>query len=72
MSALTSWATSAERRSLSPTRSSSTATVSFSGAADVSPADTAAGFRYAYDFNDDGTFDLGDGTYAGSVAAWAR
>src|SRR5262249_54878651 len=47
----------------------STATVSFSGAFDPSSADTAAGFRYAYDFNNDGTFDQGNGTYAGSGTA---
>jgi hypothetical protein len=36
---------------------------------DPSTADMAAGFRYSYDFNDDGTWDLGDGaTYAGSSA----
>ncbi len=42
------------------------ATVSFSNQADVSSTDAEAGFHYAYDFNNDGTFDLGDGTYAGS------
>jgi hypothetical protein len=46
-----------------------TATVSFTGVSDPSPADVAAGFRYSYDFDNDGTFDLGDGTYAGSVTA---
>ncbi len=40
--------------------------VNFTLPSDQSPADTGAGFRYAYDFNNDGTFDLGDGTYAGS------
>jgi hypothetical protein len=42
------------------------ATVTFSGASDPSSADTAAGFRYAFDTNHDGTYDVGDGTYAGS------
>jgi hypothetical protein len=36
--------------------------------ADPSAADQTAGFKYSYDFNDDGVWDLGDGTtYAGSV-----
>jgi hypothetical protein len=36
--------------------------------ADPSTADQKAGFKYSYDFNDDGVWDLGDGsTYAGSV-----
>jgi hypothetical protein len=42
------------------------ATVTFSGASDPSSADTAAGFRYAFDTDGDGTYDVGDGTYAGS------
>jgi hypothetical protein len=45
-------------------------TVSVTAVQDPSPADRAAGFRYSYDFNSDGTWDLGNGiTYAGSVAA---
>jgi hypothetical protein len=37
--------------------------------ADPSTADQKAGYKYSYDFNDDGVWDLGDGsTYAGSVA----
>src|SRR6185369_2221226 len=39
----------------------------FNGATDVSPADLAAGLHFAYDFENDGTFDIGDGTYAGSI-----
>src|SRR5205807_2401258 len=34
------------------------ATVSFSNQADPSLADRTAGFRYSYDFNNDGTFDV--------------
>jgi hypothetical protein len=49
-----------------PVNEGSTASVSFSGQFDPSAADTAAGFHYAYDFNNDGVFDVGDGTYAGS------
>src|SRR5581483_8998061 len=46
------------------------ATVSFSGQSDPSAADTAAGFRYSYDFDDDGTYEVGDGaSYAGSVTS---
>ncbi len=45
------------------------ATVRFSGATHASPATTAAGFRYAFDLDGDGKFDLGDGTYAGSVSS---
>ena len=44
------------------------AIVSFSDQFDPSAADTDEGFRYAYDFDNDGSFDVGDGTYAGSVA----
>ena len=35
-----------------------TATVSFTNVTDPTPADTAAGFKYSYDFNNDGTFDV--------------
>ena len=39
---------------------------------DPSTADTKAGIHYSYDFNDDGVWDLGDGTsYAGSVTTGA-
>jgi PKD repeat protein len=50
-----------------PVDEGSSATVSFTNQFDPSSADTLAGFRYAYDLNNDGTFDVGDGTYAGSV-----
>jgi PKD repeat protein len=45
------------------------ATVTFSNQFDFSSADMAAGFHYAYDVNNDGTFDVGDGTYGGSVTS---
>lgn len=42
--------------------------VRFLNVADPSTADTRAGFRYSYDFGNDGTFDVGNGTtYAGGV-----
>ena len=50
-----------------PVDEGSSAIVSFSGQFDPGTDDTAAGFGYAYDLNNDGTFDFGDGTYAGSV-----
>jgi SdrD B-like domain/Right handed beta helix region/Carboxypeptidase regulatory-like domain/FG-GAP-like repeat/Prealbumin-like fold domain len=42
--------------------------VFFTGVSDPNPAQTAAGFHFAYDFNNDGIFEIGDGTYAGSPA----
>ena len=41
--------------------------VAFAGQNDPSTADTNAGFHYAYDFDNDGAFEIGDGTFAGSV-----
>jgi subtilisin-like proprotein convertase family protein len=49
-----------------PVTLGNTADVSFSGQSDPSTADTTAGFRYSYDFDDDGDWEVGDGTYAGS------
>jgi subtilisin-like proprotein convertase family protein len=49
-----------------PVALGSTATVSFTGRTDPSSADTTAGFRHSYDFDDDGDWEVGDGTYAGS------
>ena len=51
------------------TEGAPSATVSFSNQFDPSSADTTAGFHYAYDLNNDGTFDVGDGTYGGSGTA---
>lgn len=51
--------------------SNGSVTLSFANPTDPSTADEQAGFRYAYDFNNDGSFDLGDGTYAGSQTAAA-
>ena len=44
----------------------STGSVSFSAQKDPSSEDRTAGFHYAYDFDNNGAFDFGDGTYAGS------
>src|SRR3954454_21286496 len=52
-----------------PVAEGTTATVSFSGVVDPSAPDTAAGFHYAYDFDGDGTWELGGATYATSVTA---
>ncbi len=49
-----------------PVDEGTSATVSFTNQSD-SPEDMAAGFRYAYDFDDNGVWDVGDGTYAGGV-----
>ena len=38
------------------------ATISFAGAFDPSPADTAAGFTYSFDLDNDGTYDIIDST----------
>ena len=46
----------------------STATVTFVNPTDPSAAD-AASLHYAYDFDNDGVFEVGDGAYAGSVTA---
>jgi hypothetical protein len=51
-----------------PVVEGSDAHVSFTGSNDPSAADIAAGFHYAFDLDDDGTYDVGDGTYAGSPA----
>ena len=45
----------------------SSGTVSFSGQFDPSTADNAAGFRYSYDFDNDGTFEIIDSPSASAV-----
>ncbi|WP_243058324.1 PKD domain-containing protein [Nocardioides sp. SR21] len=48
-----------------PVEVGNTTDVTFSGQADPGSADPVAGLRYAYDFDDDGDWEVGDGTYAG-------
>ncbi len=43
------------------------ATVQFSGQTDPSVSDVAAGFRYSYDFNNDGTFEVTNSTSSSAV-----
>jgi hypothetical protein len=53
-----------------PVREGAVGFVSFAGQMDPATADRGAGFRYSYDFDGDGTWDLGDGkTFAGGVPA---
>jgi len=52
-----------------PVDEGETAAVELSGASDPSSVDTAAGFRYAFDFGNDGSFEIGDGTYAGGSSS---
>jgi RTX calcium-binding nonapeptide repeat (4 copies)/PKD domain len=54
-----------------PVNEGGAANVSFSGQFDPGTEDTTAGFHYAYDFNNDGTFDVGDGSYGGSLTSAA-
>jgi hypothetical protein len=51
-----------------PVNEGGTAAVAFSNPADASAAD-AASLHYAFDFDNDGTFEIGNGTYAGSSAS---
>ncbi|MCX6854665.1 MAG: cadherin domain-containing protein [Verrucomicrobia bacterium] len=49
-----------------PVNTATAPSVGFSNLNDPSANDTSAGFHYAFDFDNDGTYDLGDGTYANS------
>ncbi|HEX6023493.1 MAG TPA: PKD domain-containing protein, partial [Solirubrobacter sp.] len=46
-----------------------TASIGLTGVTDPSPADVVAGLRYGYDFDADGTWDVGSTTYATASAA---
>lgn len=52
-----------------PVDEGETAQVSWSGVTDPATADAAAGTRYAYDFDDDGTWDVGGASYATATTA---
>ncbi|MCU0963072.1 MAG: FG-GAP-like repeat-containing protein, partial [Pirellulaceae bacterium] len=54
--------TSSTRISGVPILEGGTATVRFQGQNDPSPADATAGFRYFYDFEDDGIFEIANST----------
>lgn len=49
-----------------PVDEGTSATVSFSNGFDYATADASAGFHYAFDYDNNGTWDFGDGAYAGS------
>ncbi len=44
-------------------------TVSLTDLTDASATDLAAGLRFSFDFGDDGSFEIGDGSYAGGVTS---
>jgi hypothetical protein len=46
--------------------------VSFTNPVDPGTVDVSTGLKYSYDYNNDGTWDTGDGTYAGSVSATSQ
>ncbi len=54
-----------------PAGEGSPVTFSFTNPADPSSVDVAAGFKYSYDFNNDGTFDVVDSTSASRSFAFA-
>ena len=61
---VTNVAPSATLANNGPVPEGATAQVSWAGVTDPSAADAAAGTRYGYDFGDDGTYEIGGGTYA--------
>ena len=54
-----------------PVTTGNPVTISFSNQQDVSSADTTAGFKYSYDFNNDGTFDVVDSANASASTTFA-
>ncbi len=56
--AVTNVAPTASLANNGPIAEGSTGTVTFSGQADASPIDQAAGFTYSYDFDNDGAFEI--------------
>ena len=66
---LLTMASGSAARAASPARSLFAFICSHDGATDASAADVAAGLRYAYDFDNDGTYDTGGTTYATATTA---
>lgn len=64
--AINNFAPSATLGNNGPVDEGTSATVSFTNPFDYAPADTTTGFHYAFDYDNNGTWDFGDGTYAGS------
>jgi PKD repeat protein len=54
-----------------PVAAGATVTITFSNQYDPSPADMAAGFKYSYDFNNDGVWDVVDSTSASATTSFA-
>src|SRR5262249_6339667 len=54
-----------------PVNANAPVTISFSGQADVSAPDQAAGFKYSYDFDNNGTWELTDVTTASASTSFA-
>src|SRR5262249_24437877 len=54
-----------------PVNMNAPVTISFSGQADVSAPDQAAGFKYSYDFDNNGTWDQVDVTTASASTTFA-
>ncbi len=68
---LTNTAPTATLANDGPVDEGSSADVTLSGASDPSNGDLAAGLRYSYDLDNNGSFDdgAGDGTYAGALSS---
>src|SRR4029077_16345332 len=54
-----------------PVDTNASVTINFSGQADPSSADTAAGFKYSFDFDNNGTWEVTDSTTASAATTYA-